>query len=125
MMTDLNCKILSIAFIPSINKHTILAASNSRNLSNKLVRTRSSNIWSYGFDIDDRKDKVGDLLVQFKNKNGEAGDLYMYYDVPVNVYRRWQSAPSKGHYFWVYIRDRYKYRKLTGNKRGVLPNAVN
>lgn len=50
-------------------------------------------------NIKDRKSKVGDLLVQFKDTQGGPGDIYIYYDVPIIVYRRWQSAPSKGHYF--------------------------
>ncbi len=107
------------------DRQSVLAAINTRNLAQNLVRVRSSNIWSYGLNVKDRKDKTGDLLVQFKNTNGGAGDLYIYYDVPTMVYRRWQSAPSKGHYFWIYIRNNYKYSKLTGDKHGKLKNAVN
>lgn len=109
----------------SSNRKSIMAAINTKNLAQDLVRVRSSNIWSFGLNIKHRKDKTGDLLVQFKNDQGGAGDIYIYYDVPVMVYRRWQSAPSKGHYFWLYIRNNYKYSKLTGDKHGKLKNAVN
>ena len=114
-----------MAFTALSDRQTVLAAINTKNLAKDLVRVRSSNVWAYGLNIRNRKDKTGDLLVQFKNKSGGAGDLYIYYDVPTMVYRRLQSAPSKGHYFWVYIRNNFKYSKLTGDKRGKLANAVN
>lgn len=113
------------AIISCKDRKAVMAAVNTKNLAKDMVRVRSSNVWSYGLNIKDRKDKTGDLLVQFKNKNGGAGDVYMYYDVPTMVYRRWQSAPSKGHYFWVYIRNHFKYSKLTGDKHGKLKNAIN
>ena len=68
-------------------------------------------------------DNKGDIICQFKDKNGGPGDIYLYEDVPVQVYRKWISAPSKGHYFWQYIRDNYMYRKLTGDKRTHLKNG--
>ena len=68
---------------------------------------------------------MGDMLVQFKGPKGGAGDIYLYYDVPVMLYRRWISAPSKGHFFWKYVRNNFSYRKLTGDKKGKLPNAIN
>ncbi|MCM1226121.1 MAG: KTSC domain-containing protein [Clostridium sp.] len=116
---------INMAFTALSDRQSVLAAINTKNLANDLVRVRSSNVWAYGLNIKNRKDKTGDLLVQFKNKNGGAGDVYIYYDVPVMIYRRWQSAPSKGHYFWVYIRNNFNYSKLTGDKRGKLGNAVN
>ena len=70
-------------------------------------------------------DDTGDVYVQFKNKRGGPGDVYVYYDVPVRVYQKWITTSSKGHYFWEYIRNKYKYSKLTGDKRGKLPNAIN
>lgn len=95
-------------------------------IQNLLVRCRSSNIWAYGMDIDDRKSGVGNMYIQFKGKNGGPdGGLYEYFDVPVKVYRQFISGTSKGHSFWQLIRNVYRYRKLTGDKRGKLPNAVN
>lgn len=107
------------------DRMSIFAAINTKNLAQNLVRVRSSNVWSYGINIRDRKDKTGDVIVQFKSKNGGAGDIYIYYDVPKNIFNRWQSAPSKGHCFWVYIRNNFKYSKLTGDKIGKLENAIN
>lgn len=106
------------------HRSSILCAS-SRDLSKNIVRVKSSNVWGYYLDIKNRKDKTGDLIVQFKNKNGGPGDVYLYFDVPVMLYRKWHSATSVGHFFWQYIRNDFKYRKLTGDKRGKLRNAVN
>lgn len=110
---------------PSDRKNVINAAISSRDLTKNMVRVKSSNVWSYGISIRDRKDKVGDVLAQFKGKDGGPGDIYIYYDVPITLWRRWIGAPSKGHFFWSYIRNNFKYSKLTGDRRGVLPNAIN
>ncbi len=103
----------------------ISAAINVRDLAKNLVRVRSSNVWAYGMNLRDRKDKAGEVLVQFKGSKGGPGDIYIYYDVPLVVWRKWLSATSKGHYFWQYIRNTYAYSKLTGDKRGKLKNAIN
>lgn len=113
------------AIVDRQNRFAVMAAASTKDAAKNLVKVRSSNVWAYGMNIKDRKSKVGDLLVQFKDTQGGPGDIYIYYDVPIIVYRRWQSAPSKGHYFWIYIRDNYKYSKLTGDKRGKLKNAIN
>lgn len=115
----------NIAFTSISDRKAVMAAIDTKNLAQNLVRCKSSNVWAYGMNIKDKKDKTGDLLMQFKGKNGGPSDLYIYFDVPVTIYRRLQSAPSVGHFFWLNIRNNYKYSKLTGNKRGVLPNAIN
>lgn len=98
---------------------------SARDITKNLVRVRSSNVWAYGIEIKDAKKGVGDVYVQFKGKNGGQGDLYRYYNVEIRTWRKFLSAPSKGHFVWQYLRNNYLYSKLTGNKRGVLPNAVN
>lgn len=115
----------NIAFTSISDRKAVMAAIDTKNLAQNLVRCKSSNVWAYGMNIKDKKDKTGDLLMQFKDKNGGAGELYIYYDVPITVYRRMMSQPSVGHFFWTQIRNVYKYSHLTGNKRGVLPNAIN
>lgn len=112
-------------FRDQICKDIILCRRSSRDITKNLVRVKSSNIWSYGIEVKDSKKGIGDIYVQFKGKNGGPDDIYVYYDVPVIVYRRWISAPSKGHYFWKYLRNNYYYSKLTGDKRGKLRNAIN
>ena len=99
-------------------------AASSKDFSKNLVRVKSSNVWAYGYDAQIGK-KTADLYVQFKSKNGGPGDVYLYFDVPLNVWRKFITAPSKGHFFWKNIRNSYRYRKLTGDKRGKLANAIN
>lgn len=88
----------------------------------KLARVKSSNVWSYAFQPKD--DKVGDMLMQFKARNGGPGDIYIYYNVPNRIWQRLVAAPSKGHTFWTLIRNVFTYAKLTGDKRTHLPNGI-
>lgn len=118
--------IASIVLCSTFYRQAVInAAINTRDLTKNMVRVKSSNVWSYTMNTKTAKDKFGDVLVQFKGKDGGPGDIYIYYDVPVLTYRRWHSAPSKGHYFWKYIRNYFKYSKLTGDKKGKLDNAIN
>lgn len=109
----------------TVRNDVIQCAVSTRDLTKNMVRVRSSNIWKYGINVRNYGDHVGDILVQFKDSHGGPGDIYILYDVPVEIYRRWQSAPSKGHFYWKYLRNNYQYSKLTGNRRGVLKNAIN
>lgn len=88
----------------------------------KLARVKSSNVWSYAFQPKD--EKTGDMLMQFKKKDGGPGDIYIYYNVPNKLWQRFVAAPSKGHYFWQNIRNIFTYAKLTGDKRTHLPNGI-
>ena len=106
-------------------KQVIQCAISTRDLTKNMSRVKSSNVWSIGINVREYGDKTGDVLAQFKDKNGGPGDIYIYYDIPVKLYRMWVVANSKGHFLWKYIRNNFKYSKLTGDKRGKLPNAVN
>lgn len=97
--------------------------SSSRDFRNNLVRVKSSNVWAYGSEM--KTNRIGDVYVQFKGKNGGPGDVYKYYDVPVTLWRKFISATSKGHFVWKYLRNNFMYSKLTGDKRGKLKNALN
>lgn len=127
LMKRLEIEIVSSNTICYTDKRqeVILAAISSRDLSKNMVRVKSSNIWSYTINVKDHKAKTGDVLCQFKGKNGGPGDIYAYFDVPIRLWQKWLAAPSKGAFFWKYIRNNFYYRKLTGNKKGVLKNAVN
>lgn len=105
-------------------RQAILAARSTKEITKNLVRVKSSNLWGYAIDIKDRHDKVGDVYIQFKGKNGGPENIYVYYDVPIVVWRKMLSASSKGHAFWVLIRNNYKYAKLTGDRRTKLKNGV-
>ena len=118
-----------LAFTDKYTKQDLLydikSGISTKEITKNLVKVRSSNVWSYGINVKRNGDDVGDVYTQFKDTNGGPGDIYVYYDVPVKVYRRWVTSPSKGHYFWKNIRNQFNYSKLTGDKRGKLQNAVN
>lgn len=90
-----------------------------------LMRVKSSNVWAIGVEVSNNNIKEGTVYIQFKGKEGGPGDVYRYYDVPVTLYKRFITAPSFGHFVWKYLRNNFKYSKLTGDKRGKLSNAVN
>lgn len=107
------------------DRTSVMSAINTRDLMKQLTRCRSSNLWAYGMNVRQAGDNTGDVVIQFKGANGGPDSAYIYYDVPVRVYRQLISAPSKGHYFHKYIRNNYQYDKL-GDRgwRGKLPNAI-
>lgn len=94
----------------------------TRDFVDKLMRVKSSNVWAYAFNPKD--EYTGDMLMQFKSKEGGPGDIYIYYDVPNKIWQRLVAAPSTGHAFWELIRNRYTYAKLTGDKRTKLANGI-
>lgn len=118
-------EIEDLVFCYTEYRDQITASISSKDITKSMVRVKSSNIWSYNINVRRNGDPVGDVYVQFKNEHGGPGDIYVLYDVPVKVYRKWVGASSKGHFYWQYLRDYYKYSKLTGDKRGKLRNAVN
>ena len=73
------------AIVDRQNRFVVMAAASTKDATKNLVKVRSSNVWAYGMNIKDRKSKVGDLLVQFKDTQGGPGDIYIYYDVPIIV----------------------------------------
>lgn len=97
---------------------------DSKWFTDHMVRVKSSNVWGYSYDIGPESD-FGTLYVAFKSNQGGRGDIYRYYDVPLKVYKKIITAPSKGRFVWRALRYSYAYSKLTGDKRGKLPNAVN
>lgn len=105
---------------------SIFAAKEHKRFSPKdMSRVKSSNVWSIGAEINNTDPKIGDVYVQFKGKNGGPGDVYRYYDVPVSLYRKMITYPSKGAFVHKYLRNNFQYSKLTGDKRGKLKNAIN
>lgn len=104
-------------FCSAEGRSVITASISSKEITRNMIRVKSSNVWSYTINVRGNESTVGDVYVQFKDADGSPGDVYVYYDVPISVYRRWHSASSKGHYMWRYIRGKYKYAKLTGDKK--------
>ena len=98
---------------------------SSREIARNLIRVKSSNVWAVGFKMSNSEPNTGNVYVQFKGSQGGPGDVYEYIDVPVSLYRRLVSAPSKGHMIWKYFRNNFYYRKLSGDRKGKLRNAIN
>lgn len=127
LMRDLQCEVLSSEDIKNALKgrSIVLASITSRDLAKNMIRVKSSNLWSYCIFIADRKDKTGRVFVQFKGPKGGPGDIYSYYDVPITLWRRFVTAPSKGHFLWQYIRGKFPYDKLTGDKKTKMRGGIN
>lgn len=120
-----NIKLVPFDSSITINGKPITAADNrftTKDFVKKLLRVKSSNIWSYAFQPKDYN--KGDMLIQFKGQNGGPEDIYIYYDVPSKLWQKFVAAPSKGHFMWQHIRNVFKYAKLTGDKRTKLPNGI-
>ena len=116
--------VAAVILDPRLRKEAILAGMSTRDIVKDIVKVKSSNVWGYTINIKDAKSGFGDVYVQFKGKNGGPDDIYVYYDVPVRLFRKWHTAPSKGHFFWQNIRNNFKYAKLTGDKRTKLKNGI-
>ena len=86
----------------SCRKDIIKASISTRDIVQHIVRVRSSNVWGYNINIRQNGDRTGDVYVQFKGPNGGPGDIYVLYDVPVSVYRKWVVSPSKGHFYFIF-----------------------
>ncbi len=64
-------------------------------------RVASSNIESIGFE-----NNV--LEVAF-----HSGSVYQYFGVPESVYLLLMAAPSKGEYLATYVKNRYRYARIS------------
>ncbi len=42
-----------------------------------------------------------------------TGTVYQYLNVPENTYRLFKAAGSKGRYFNHYIKDKFKFKKIS------------
>ncbi len=63
----------------------------------------STNIRSIGYDP-----QSGTLEVEFT-----SGDVYQYFNVPEHLYRGLMNAASKGQFLNDYIRNGYRYQKIS------------
>ena len=62
----------------------------------------SSSIASIGYD-----EASGTLEVGFA-----SGEIYEYFNVPKDVYERFRAADSKGRFFHLKIKDKYRYARV-------------
>lgn len=96
-------------------------------LANSLTWQRtpeSSNVAGLAYDAERRLMFVSftpkgkpNAKGKHRRKRGAKISLYVYSDVPLNVYRRFRSASSKGSFVWSEIRnfgrdDRYSPEQL-------------
>lgn len=67
----------------------------------------SSNLQGVAYDPEKKQ-----MWIRFQD-----GSVYQYYNVPLNIYRNFWHASSKGKYFWEKIRRNYSipYRRLTSS----------
>lgn len=65
-----------------------------------MIPVSSSNLESVGYEYDQ-------LYIRFK-----SGFLYVYYNVPVEVYNALMHAASKGKFFHANIKNIYQYKRI-------------
>ena len=103
-------------------------------LYGRMHLVTSSNVHSIGMQIDDPSDRSGTLYVRYLGGRGSQrsgpGSLYAYYDVPVDLYRDFLIASSKGVFVWDHLRvrgtiagHRYSY-ELVGIVNGYVPRQA-
>ena len=63
----------------------------------------SSDLNSVGYDPSTKT-----LEIEF-----HSGGIYQYFDVPENIHSELMSAPSKGKYFHKFIKNVYRYQKVS------------
>jgi KTSC domain len=68
-----------------------------------LTSVQSSNLRAVDFDA-----ASATLYVKF-----HSGSLYAYFGVPYHRYQGLMSASSKGSYLHEYIRNSYRYRRIS------------
>lgn len=67
----------------------------------RMIPVSSSNISSVGYEN-------ATLYIRFNN-----GSLYAYYNVPESVYNGLMNASSIGKYHAAYIKNSYKYQRIS------------
>jgi len=106
-------------------------------VTGEMINVVSSNVHSIGFDINTHTPVIGTLKVRFYQTVGAtargakvAGALYYYYNVPTDIFRRFQRAASKGKFVWDNLRIRgtvsgHKYDySLAGIRSGYVPRKA-
>jgi hypothetical protein len=67
----------------------------------ELSKVRSKSIEAIGYDKDEEL-----LEVVFK-----SGEVYVYKDVPHNIYMSFMTAPSLGTFFNEYVKNDFEFEK--------------
>ena len=106
-------------------------------ITGEMIRVQSSNVYSIGFDWNDKHPENGTLKVAFlDHKKGSKartgkGPTYFYYDVHPRVFLNFQTAASKGKFVWDRLRIRgtvsghqYRYGLGAISKSGNVPRQA-
>ena len=95
----------------------------------------SSNVHSIGMQASQPGARTGTLLIRFLGtrpggRRGGKGPTYAYRDVPVELFREFRTAASKGKFVWDYVRvrgtvsgHRFPY-ELVGVINGYVPRQA-
>lgn len=67
-----------------------------------FVPVQSSNVDSISYDVEKQE-----LYVQFR-----GGSIYVYYNVPEDVYLDFLTSPSKGQFLNSNVKDVYSYQRI-------------
>ena len=89
----------------------INSAISTRELAKNFRRVKSSNIYAIAYDAESET-----MLIRF-HKGDVPSSTYIYYDVPLKIYRQFFTKPSAGKHFWKTMRNnpRIHYQKLKGS----------
>ncbi|MGA2070622.1 MAG: KTSC domain-containing protein [Sedimentisphaerales bacterium] len=68
----------------------------------EMTYVQSSNVEQVGYDVDNME-----LYVKFKS----SGTIYVYQNVPQEVFTMLMAAPSIGSFINREVKDRYSFRK--------------
>jgi len=66
------------------------------------IHVRSSSVAEVGYDP---KTKILEIVFR-------EGDVYLYFDVPINVYQDLIRADSVGKFFNLQVKSNYQFRKI-------------
>jgi len=92
----------------STNKAAADKINKALDTPERPVQVKSENIKTIEYDP-----ALKDLTITFH----KGLRKYVYYDVPKSVYARFITASSKGEFFHMYIKQRYKYAEVTSKKK--------
>lgn len=106
-------------------------------LTGAMIKVKSSNVHSIGYEWNDAEPAKGQLKVRFKDhrrgagRAGKAGAGYTYYDVHPKVFVAFTKAASKGKFVWDRLRIRgtvsghqYRYALTTIASDGYVPRKA-
>lgn len=105
-------------------------------ITGEMIRVRSSNVHSIGYDWNHKDPRKGILKVRYLEKgkggsNTRGGPTYFYYDVHPGVFMRFQHASSMGRFVWDNLRVRgtisghqYRYNLARISSSGYVPRQA-